>query len=148
MVQYRGGILPLVSLGAMLDLKGAPESADAEWLGDRDTLPVVVHERGGRSVGLVVDSIVEIVEEEQRPQSSRGRYAKDAGVSTLVQKVMGTVDTNKCVKAHVAEAELIDKLAMHIRHHATTKGGLRLRTQHLPDGWLRAWVERVKGAGK
>ena len=92
--------------------------------------------------------IMEIIEEEQRPQGSRGRYAQDPSVNTLVQKVLETVDTNKCVKARVAEAELIDKLAMHIRHHATQKGGLRLRTQHLPDGWLRAWVERVKGAGK
>ena len=92
--------------------------------------------------------VMEIVEEEQRPQGSRGRYSQDPSVSALVQKVLGTVDTNRCVKARVAEAELINKLAMHLRHHATSKGGLRLHTQHLPDGWLRAWVERVKGVGK
>ena len=92
--------------------------------------------------------VMEIVEEEQRPQGSRGRYNQDPSVSTLVQKVLNTVDTNKCVKARVAEADLIGKLAMHLRHHATTKGGLRLHTQHLPDGWLRAWVERVTQATK
>jgi two-component system chemotaxis sensor kinase CheA len=62
-VQYRGGILPLLSLGAILDLEGAASAADAEWLGEADPLPVIVHERAGRSVGLVVDAIIEIAEE-------------------------------------------------------------------------------------
>ena len=92
--------------------------------------------------------VTEIVEEEQRPQGSRGRYSQDPSVASLVSKVLSTVDTNRCIKARVAEADLINKLAMHLRHHATSKGGLRLHTQHLPDGWLRAWVERVKGVGK
>ena len=63
MVQYRAGILPLFSLGAILDLGGAAGAADAERLGESDPLPVIVHERAGRCIGLVVDAIVEIVEE-------------------------------------------------------------------------------------
>jgi two-component system chemotaxis sensor kinase CheA len=62
-IQYRGGILPLVSLGALLDLGGAPEAADIEWIGNADPLRVVVHERDGRAIGLVVEAILEIVEE-------------------------------------------------------------------------------------
>ena len=49
--------------------------------------------------------VMEIVEEEQRPQGSRGRYSQDPSVGALVSKVLSTVDTNKCVKARVAEAD-------------------------------------------
>ena len=92
--------------------------------------------------------IKQIVVEEHRPQSSRGKYSQDAKVTELVQAVLDTVDTNRSVKAELTDVEVLNNLAMHLRHHATTKGGLRLHTQHLPDGWLRAWVERVKAVGK
>jgi two-component system chemotaxis sensor kinase CheA len=72
-VQYRGGILPLASLGAILDLGDEPSAGDAEWLGGADVLSVVVHERGGRGVGLVVDSILEIVDARVTAGSRRER---------------------------------------------------------------------------
>jgi two-component system chemotaxis sensor kinase CheA len=56
-VQYRGEILPLVDLRAMLGRDGSDAShADAP-------LQVVVSSDKGRSVGLVVEQIVDIVEE-------------------------------------------------------------------------------------
>jgi two-component system chemotaxis sensor kinase CheA len=53
-VQYRGRILPLVRLSGFLG--GYGESAG-------DTLQVIVYSDGGRSVGLVVDEVLDIVEE-------------------------------------------------------------------------------------
>ena len=44
-----------------------------DWIGDAELLPVVVHERGGRGVGLVVDSILEIVEARIAAGSRRDR---------------------------------------------------------------------------
>ena len=78
-IQYRGGILPLVSLGALLDLGGASDAADIEWIGTSDPLRVVVHERGGRAIGLVVEAILEIVEERVVP---RAASASDPGSKT------------------------------------------------------------------
>jgi two-component system chemotaxis sensor kinase CheA len=78
MVQYRGQILPLFALEAALPERrtrprpaAAPEPAPAE----PGRLRVVVHERQGRSVGLVVHRILDIVEEDlasPRPPSRKG----------------------------------------------------------------------------
>lgn len=95
MVQYRGGILPLVSLGAILDLSGSAKSADAEWLGDRDPLAVVVHDHGGRSLGLVVESIVEIVEERMAVTASPGARAGFAGAVVVRGSVTELLDLER-----------------------------------------------------
>jgi two-component system, chemotaxis family, sensor kinase CheA len=56
-VQYRGQIMPLVRLPSIL-YPGSPQpNAGA------DTMQVVVYSHGGRSVGLVVGQIVDIVDE-------------------------------------------------------------------------------------
>lgn len=54
MVQYRNGMLPLLSLAEML---GAGSSADAE------SLSVIVYRNGSSDLGLVVDEITDIVVE-------------------------------------------------------------------------------------
>jgi two-component system chemotaxis sensor kinase CheA len=56
-LHYRDAILPLVSVGAMLD-PGSPDGAM-----ERDSLQVIVFSEGNRHVGLVVDEIQDIVEE-------------------------------------------------------------------------------------
>ncbi len=53
-VQYRGSILPLVRLDRLLG---------AGWLDGEGPLQVIVHTRSGRSVGLVVESIVDILDD-------------------------------------------------------------------------------------
>lgn len=57
-VQYRGDIMPIVHLAEKL---GIPSHPDKE---EKETLQVVVYSHGDRSVGLVVESIVDIVEED------------------------------------------------------------------------------------
>jgi two-component system chemotaxis sensor kinase CheA len=54
-VQYRGEILPLIRLAEVLDVEALPLADDA-------MLQVVVYSEKGRSVGLIVDRIVDIVE--------------------------------------------------------------------------------------
>ena len=57
-VQYRGGLLPLRRLLDLLE-PGAPDPGRADA-----ALQVVVHERGNARIGLVVDEILELIEEE------------------------------------------------------------------------------------
>ncbi len=56
-LHYRDAVLPLVSVGAMLD----PGASDAAMQGE--SLQVIVFSEGDRHVGLVVDEIRDIVEE-------------------------------------------------------------------------------------
>jgi two-component system, chemotaxis family, sensor kinase CheA len=55
-IQYRGRILPLVRLADLLFCE------DADTCTGKDSLQVVVHTQNGRSVGLVVGKILDIVE--------------------------------------------------------------------------------------
>ena len=55
-VQYRGEIMPLVRLSQVLGGSGYGE-------GSKNTLDVVVYRENGKSVGLVVEQIADIVEE-------------------------------------------------------------------------------------
>ena len=59
-VQYRGEILPLVRLSRLLGASGG---------GEQELLQVIVYSEAGRSVGLVVDRIVDIAEEVVRARS-------------------------------------------------------------------------------
>ncbi|MBZ5541931.1 MAG: chemotaxis protein CheA [Acidobacteriia bacterium] len=54
-VQYRGGVMPVVPLASVLNLE-----SDSEGSG---LAQVIVYEKQGKSVGLIVDEIVDIVEE-------------------------------------------------------------------------------------
>ena len=69
-VQYRGEIMPLIRVSERFSsaLRRAPEQA-------QDSLHVVVYSEKGRSIGLVVDRILDIVEESfamQRQTSRKG----------------------------------------------------------------------------
>src|SRR5262249_22735346 len=59
-VQYRGQIMPLINIAAAIELSEVSGTAAA----DHSPLQVLVYSESGRSVGLVVDRILDIVDEE------------------------------------------------------------------------------------
>jgi two-component system chemotaxis sensor kinase CheA len=61
-IQYRGEIMPLIRLSEVLG--GGLETSD-----DRETVQVVVYRDNGRSIGLIVEQIADIVEEQVLVQS-------------------------------------------------------------------------------
>ena len=63
-MQYRGQIIPLVRLSQVI-----PGTSDAESLAKTGSIQVVVYSEGKRTVGLVVDRIVDIVEEQAAVES-------------------------------------------------------------------------------
>jgi two-component system chemotaxis sensor kinase CheA len=83
-MQYREQIIPLVRLSQVLAAAGA--SAD----NSSDPIEVVIYSERGHTIGLVVDRIVDIVEEQAAidPRASRrgvvGSYARDDGITELL----------------------------------------------------------------
>ena len=58
-MQYRGQIIPMVRLSQII-----PATADADMLANGTSIQVVVYSEGSRTIGLIVDRIVDIVEEQ------------------------------------------------------------------------------------
>jgi len=105
-VQYRGEIMPLIRISEALHL---PEQ---ERTGDRTgKTQVVVFSEDGRSVGLVVDRIVDIVEEtviRQRPSKREGLF----GSAVIQQKVTDLLDVHSLIRGAIPdffESELIGR---------------------------------------
>lgn len=90
-VQYRGQILPLVRLSQVLGVAARE---------DQDPMPVVVFSEGGRRIGMVVESIIDIVEDtvaiktESKRRGVLGAAVIGGRVTDLVdlQAVIGDVD--------------------------------------------------------
>ncbi len=78
-VQYRGKIMPLVRVSEVLESKRRKVSEKVQ-----ESLHVVVYADQGRSVGLVVDRILDIVEESFVMQRQSGR--KGVMGSAVIQK--------------------------------------------------------------
>ena len=78
-VQYRGKIMPLVRVSEVLESKGGKAAENGQ-----ESLHVVVYADKGRSVGLVVDRILDIVEESFVMQRQTGR--KGVMGSAVIQK--------------------------------------------------------------
>ena len=101
-VQYRGEIMPLVRLASS-------ESAGGEE-NEKESLQVVVYRDRGRSVGLVVDQIMDIVEELVTVKSDyqRGNFTGTAVVQGRVTDILDvraaieSVDPNYLAHAEAA----------------------------------------------
>jgi len=99
-VQYRGEIMPLVRLANVL-----PSSPSAGFGGDMmdddsdsDKLQVVVYSQGEKSVGLVVERIIDIVED--RLEVRRESHHTGVQASVVIQdRVTDLVDVEGVVRA-------------------------------------------------
>jgi two-component system chemotaxis sensor kinase CheA len=74
-VQYRGQILPLIHLSSALpERREQPRSLKSSEPGaENEKIQVVVYTDQGRSVGLVVDRILDIAQEKVADQKHSGR---------------------------------------------------------------------------
>jgi two-component system chemotaxis sensor kinase CheA len=87
-VQYRDAIMPLIFLSDVFDLKTSRT--------EEDTLRVIVYTDQNRSVGVVVDKIIDIVEE--AVTIKKGSLGQDLLGSTVVQdKVTDLLDVEKVI---------------------------------------------------
>jgi two-component system chemotaxis sensor kinase CheA len=91
-VQYRNRILPLVSLSEVLE-PGAPNNGELS-----DPVQVVVFNDGDRSVGMVVDQILDVAEEAVtvRQKSSRKGLL---GSAVVGKRVTDFLDLNEVIHA-------------------------------------------------
>lgn len=89
-VQYRGQIMPLIHLSNVL---GGGHGEEA-----KTTLNVVVYRDQGKSVGLVVQQIADIVEERVKVKSERhGRYF--SGTAVVQGKVTDILDVRGVIES-------------------------------------------------
>lgn len=91
-VQYRNRILPLVSLGEVLESGAADRDRNA------DPVQVIVFNDGDRSVGVVVDQILDVVEESVvvRQKSTRKGLL---GSAVVGKRVTDLLDLNEVIRA-------------------------------------------------
>jgi chemotaxis protein histidine kinase CheA len=101
-VQYRGEILPLLSIADMLQMGASPEAANSE------RLHVVVYSENGRSVGLVVDRIVDIIEDTVVVQRKTGRPGI-IGSAVIHDQVTDLLDVYGIIRA--ADPDFFERAA-------------------------------------
>ncbi|MGA2673111.1 MAG: chemotaxis protein CheW, partial [Terracidiphilus sp.] len=91
-VQYRERILPLVSLREVLE-SGAHDRDET-----CDPVQVVVFNDGDRSVGMIVDQIVDVVEEAAKVRKKSGRKGL-LGSAVVGKRVTDFLDLNAVIRA-------------------------------------------------
>ena len=94
-MQYRGQIIPMVRLSQII-----PATTDAELLAAAPSIQVVVYSEGTRTVGLIVDRIVDIVDERAAIESLTPR-AGVVGSFVTEQHVTDLLDVPAIVRAAV-----------------------------------------------
>ena len=108
-MQYRGEIMPLIRVAEILQIGGGEISEDGP-----KTIEVVVYSQNGRSVGLVVDRILDIVDENvviqnpSRREGIKGSVVIQSCVTDLldIPAVVRAAQGN-LIEEHVPEGELV-----------------------------------------
>lgn len=90
-VRYRGHIMPLMRLGRLIGESPMP-------VADGDQLKVIVHTEGDRSVGIVVDSVLDIASDV--PGSRDDAHGIGiAGVAVVQERVTELLDMEAAIRA-------------------------------------------------
>ena len=92
-VQYRGQIMPLVRVSDVLE-----GQANRKTENRHESLHVVVYAENGRSVGLIVDRILDIVEEAYVMQPQKGRQGV-SGSAVIQKRVTDILDVPGLIAA-------------------------------------------------
>ncbi len=92
-VQYRDGILPLVRLAPAIGLAESPPT--------EDQISVVVHEDGVHRVGIVIDRVLDVVEEQVVP-TEVGKRNGVLGSAVVQDRVTDLVDLDAVVRPVLA----------------------------------------------
>jgi two-component system chemotaxis sensor kinase CheA len=87
-VQYRGGLLPLVRLAPAI---GLPDTSDGQ-----EHLSVVVHELDGHAVGIVIDRVLDVVDIAVSSFQVGSRYGV-TGTAVVQDRVTDLVDLEAVV---------------------------------------------------
>ncbi|MCC6590756.1 MAG: chemotaxis protein CheW [Bryobacterales bacterium] len=95
-VQYRGRILPLVSLIELLD----PSREDSA--SSRDPVQAIVFKDGDRGIGLLVDRVLDIIEDTVAVRQASSQPGL-LGSAVIGNKVADFLDLHSCLKAVSAD---------------------------------------------
>jgi len=100
-VQYRNSILPLVRVADLLQERRKKTRGPNETSADDALIQVVVYSDSERSVGLVVDRILDIVEEDI---ANRQAASRDGVLGTVViqGRVTELLDLEQLIRTHAA----------------------------------------------
>jgi len=99
-VQYRGQLLPLSRLSGLLGARASTE--------EDDQLKVIVYTQGRRSVGLVVDAVVDIASEAPKSRGEVSEYGI-SGVAVVQERVTELLDMEQAIMA--ADPRFFDAVA-------------------------------------
>jgi two-component system chemotaxis sensor kinase CheA len=91
-VQYRGQIMPLIRVSEVLEIEAHQDQAQAE------SCQVVVYSDQGRSVGLVIDRILDIADEHFVLQKETKRLGVQ-GSAVIQQKITDILDVPELLQA-------------------------------------------------
>jgi two-component system chemotaxis sensor kinase CheA len=91
-VQYRGEIMPLISLGKFF---GSVESRD-----ELDILQVVVFTHEGKSIGMIVGQIIDIVDELVTVTGDAFRFGIE-GKAVIAGKVTDMLDVDSIIQSYI-----------------------------------------------
>ncbi len=112
-IQYRGGILPLIPMGDVLEERRSHQrlALDENNVKGSDCLHVVVFGNDGQNVGLVVEEVLDIVEETIAIKGRANRCGI-VGTAVIQDRVTELFDVEGFLKQ--AMAQLMDNVEMEV----------------------------------